>query len=163
MTKIRTRFAPSPTGYLHIGGLRSALFGYLIAKSQNGNFILRIEDTDQKREVAGAADKLIEILNWSGINFDEGAGIGGDFGSYIQSERREVYISYAKELIEKDAAYPCFCSSERLEKMRADQQEKKEPPRYDRCCRDLDKGNVVERIAAGEAYVIRQKIPLLGE
>lgn len=163
MSKVRARFAPSPTGYLHIGGLRSALFGYLTAKSQDGVFLLRIEDTDQKREVEGAADKLLEILKWSGINFDEGAGISGDFGPYIQSERRDIYLSYAKELIEKDSAYYCFCSPERLDKMRTEQQAKKEPPRYDRCCRDLDMEIVKQKISNGEPYVIRQKIPLDSE
>lgn len=163
MPNIRARFAPSPTGYLHIGGLRTALFGFLVAKSQAGDFILRIEDTDQKREVEGAAEKLLEILTWSGIGFDEGAGIGGDFGPYVQSERLEIYQTHVKILLDKDGAYPCFCSSERLQKMRQDQQDKKEAPRYDRCCRSLSKEEAAGRMAANEPYVIRQKMPLEGE
>jgi glutamyl-tRNA synthetase len=163
MDEIRTRFAPSPTGFLHIGGLRTALFSYLVAKSLGGKFILRIEDTDQKRTVEGAADSLAKILKWAGINFDEGPHLGGEYGPYVQSERQEIYDKYKKILLEKGEAYPCFCTAERLEKMRADQQAKKLPPRYDRCCRDLSQEEVEKKIAAGEKYVIRQKMPLEGE
>jgi len=163
MDEVRTRFAPSPTGFLHIGGLRTALFSYLVAKSLGGKFILRIEDTDQKRTVEGAADSLAKILEWSGIDFDEGPHIGGEYGPYVQSERQDIYDKYKEILLEKGEAYHCFCTAERLEKMRADQQVKKLPPRYDRCCRDLSSEEVEKKIAAGEKYVIRQKMPLEGE
>lgn len=163
MAKIRTRFAPSPTGFLHIGGLRTALFSYLVAKSQGGDFILRIEDTDQKRKVEGSEKKLIDIFEWIGLEFDEGPHVGGDFGPYTQSERQEKYDKYKKELLDKDEAYHCFCTPERLQEMREDQQARKEPPRYDRCCRDLSKEDVQKKINAGESFVIRQKMPLEGD
>jgi len=163
MSNIRVRFAPSPTGFLHIGGLRTALFTYLIGKSLGGKVILRIEDTDKKRTVEGAVEGLIRILEWSGIKFDEGPHVGGEFGPYTQSERQAIYDKYRDILLEKDGGYHCFCTAERLEEMRADQQAKKLPPRYDRCCRDLSKEEVAKRIAAGEKYVIRQKMPLEGE
>lgn len=160
---IRTRFAPSPTGYLHIGSLRTALFAYLIAKSLGGKIILRIEDTDQKRYVPDAVEKLISILDWVGIKFDEGPHVGGEYGPYTQSERKDIYEKYGKELVSKGEAYYCFCDSERLEKMRAEQQAKKEPPRYDRCCRDLAPEEINKKINSGARYVIRQKMPLKGE
>jgi glutamyl-tRNA synthetase len=160
MKKIKTRFAPSPTGYLHIGGLRTALFAYLIAKSNDGELILRIEDTDQKREVIDAVDKLKEILDWAGIKFDTGAGIGGKNGPYTQSKRTEIYNRYRDELLARGQAYPCFCSAERLQTMREEQQANKQAPRYDRRCRDLSEDEVKKRIEAGESYVIRQKMPL---
>lgn len=163
MQKIRLRFAPSPTGYLHIGSLRIALFDYLTAKSKGGKLILRIEDTDQKRFVPGAAEKLIDILEWVGLKFDEGHRIGGNYGPYVQSQRREIYDKYKKELLNTGEVYYCFCTPERLEKMRADQQEKKLPPRYDRRCRDLSPEEIKRRIDAGEKYVIRQKMPLEGD
>lgn len=162
MSKVRVRFAPSPTGFLHIGGLRTALFNYLIAKSLQGKLILRVEDTDQKREVEGAVKSLIDILDWSGIKFDEGPNIGGDYGPYIQSERLEIYKKYIKELLEKDKSYHCFCTSDRLQAMREEQQAKKQAPRYDRACRDLSKEEIEKKIKAGEEYVIRQKMPLDG-
>jgi glutamyl-tRNA synthetase len=163
MDKPRLRFAPSPTGSLHIGSLRTVLFGYLIAKNLKGDFILRIEDTDQKREVAGSIDGLLSILKWIGIEFDEGYDFGGDYGPYIQSERQKIYNKYLKELLEKGGAYHCFCAPERLQKMREDQQANKQAPRYDRYCRDLSKEEVEKKITAGENYVIRQKMPLEGE
>ena len=163
MNKPRLRFAPSPTGSLHIGSLRTVLFTYLIAKKLNGDLLLRIEDTDQKREVKGSTEWLIEILKWIGITFDEGYSFGGDFGPYIQSERQEIYNKYLQELLDKGEAYYCFCTSERLQKMREDQQAKKEAPRYDRACRDLSPEEVKAKLSAGEKYVIRQKIPLTGE
>lgn len=162
-TDVRLRFAPSPTGFLHIGNLRSALFGYLLAKSQNGKFILRIEDTDQAREVPGAVSKLLDILHWTGIKFDEGESVGGDYGPYTQTKRLNIYQKYAQELMSKDGAYPCFCRAERLEEMRQKQQAAKQAPRYDRLCRQLEPAEVKRRIAAGEAYVMRQKLPLEGE
>jgi glutamyl-tRNA synthetase len=178
MKKIRLRFAPSPTGYLHIGSLRTVLFDYLAAKSLGGALILRVEDTDQKREVEGAVKNLIEILDWVGIKFDEGPGLiraatngahanvledVGKFGPYIQSQRLPIYKKYADKILNLKEAYPCFCTSERLEKMRADQQAKKLPPRYDRTCRDLSEKEIGEKIKNGEKFVIRQKMPLEGE
>lgn len=163
MNKIRLRLAPSPTGFLHIGNLRTALFGYLLAKSMDGQFILRIEDTDEKREVAGAAESLVKVLNWIGIGFDEGPHLGGAYGPYIQSERKEIYHKYIEELLTRDGAYHCFCSADDLTKMREEQQAEKLPPRYDRRCRNLSKEEVAKRIAAGETYIIRQKLPLDGE
>ncbi|MEA3449987.1 MAG: glutamate--tRNA ligase [Patescibacteria group bacterium] len=158
-TKIKTRFAPSPTGFLHIGGLRTALFAYLIAKSKDGEVILRIEDTDQKREIEGAVDKLIEILDWTGIKFDAGARLGGEDGPYTQSKRQKIYSKYCDRLLASGQAYPCFCSSERLQKMREEQQANKQAPRYDRKCRDLSFEEADAKIKAGESYVIRQKMP----
>jgi len=166
MTKVRTRFAPSPTGFLHMGSLRTVLFGYLIAKTEggkDGQFILRIEDTDQKRKVEGAVEAVVDILNWVGIKFDEGPHVGGDYGPYVQTERLDIYKKYINELLEKGEAYYCFCTPERLEKMRQDQQGEKLPPRYDKTCRNLSKEEVVKRIKAGEKYVIRQKMPLEGD
>ncbi|MFA4942716.1 MAG: glutamate--tRNA ligase [Patescibacteria group bacterium] len=163
MNNIRLRFAPSPTGFLHVGNLRTALFGYLLAKSLTGQFILRIEDTDQKREVTDAAEKLLSILAWVGINFDEGPHIGGPFAPYTQTERVDIYKQYVQELLDKKMAYHCFCTSERLEEMRNQQIADKLAPRYDRHCRDLSKEEVEQKIKAGEKYVIRQKMPLDGE
>jgi len=164
MTKnIRVRFAPSPTGWLHIGSLRTVLFDYLIAKTLGGKLILRIEDTDQKREVKGAVEGLINILDWVGIKFDEGPQVGGEFGPYTQSARMKIYGEQAKALLKKGAAYHCFCTAERLAKMREEQQADKLPPRYDRACRELSEAEVNKRVKAGEKFVIRQKMPLDGE
>jgi len=163
MNNIRLRFAPSPTGFLHIGNLRTALFGYLIAQNLGGKFILRIEDTDQKREVNDAVDKLLNVLGWVGIDFDEGPHRGGPFAPYTQTERLDIYQKYIQELLDKDLAYHCFCSAERLEEMREKQTANKLAPRYDRACRDLTREEVEKRIAQGEKYVIRQKMPLTGE
>ncbi len=162
--EIRLRFAPSPTGFLHIGNLRTAFFGYLLAKSRGGKFILRIEDTDNKREVEGAVESLLDVLHWIGIELDEGPGnIGGNYGPYIQSQRLGIYKEQIDKLLSADKAYPCFCSEERLTKMREDQIAAKKAPGYDRCCRSLSKEDVAAKIAAGEKYVIRQKMPLEGE
>jgi len=161
--KIRLRFAPSPTGFLHIGSLRAALFGYLLTKSQGGKFILRIEDTDQKREVAGATDNLIKILKTMGIEFDEGPHLGGKYGPYTQTERLETYQKFAQELLEKNQAYRCFCSPARLEEMRAQQEKNKQAPRYDGRCRLLSQEESDQRAAQGEAFVIRQKMPTEGK
>jgi len=163
MSNIRVRFAPSPTGFLHVGSLRTILFNYLIAKKGKGKLILRIEDTDQKREVSGAVEGLIDIIDWLGIKFDEGPHIGGDFGPYIQTQRLDIYKKYVNELLASKKAYYCFCSAERLERMRSDQQAKKLPPRYDRNCRDLTEKEIQERIQKGENFVIRQKMPIGGE
>ncbi|HNX11023.1 MAG TPA: glutamate--tRNA ligase [bacterium] len=160
---IRLRFAPSPTGFLHVGNLRTALFGYLIAKSQGGKFILRIEDTDQKREVKGAVKKLLEIMAWVGIEFDEGPYQGGEYGPYIQTQRLKIYQEQIEKLLNEGRAYRCFCSAERLEKMRQDQQKHQEAPRYDRHCRDLSPEKIAEHLKNGDRFVIRQKMPLDGE
>lgn len=163
MSKIRTRFAPSPTGYLHIGSLRTALFDYLLVKSLGGKLILRIEDTDQKRKVEGAVEKLIDILDWLDIKFDEGPHIGGKFGPYIQSERLNIYNKYKDELLKTGKAYYCFCTPERLQKMREEQQKKKQPPRYNRKCRNLNEKEIKDKLKNNEKFVIRQKMPLDGE
>jgi glutamyl-tRNA synthetase len=163
MEIVRTRFAPSPTGYLHVGSLRTALFAYLLAKTKKGKLILRIEDTDRKRYVEGAVEKMIEILDWVGLKFDEGPHIGGDYGPYTQSERVDIYQKYLKELLDKKEAYYCFCSEERLTTMREDQQARKLAPRYDRHCRDLSDDEIINRLQSDEKYVVRQKMPLSGE
>lgn len=160
---VRVRFAPSPTGFLHIGSLRTALFTYLIARAAHGACILRIEDTDQQREVEGATERLIDILRWIGIDFDEGPHIGGSYGPYIQTQRLDKYREHADLLLEKGEAYRCFCTPERLEEMRAEQVSRKAPPQYDRRCRDLPAAEVRERLDAGVRCVIRQKMPLAGE
>ena len=161
--KIRVRFAPSPTGYLHIGSLRTVLFDYLMARGMNAKLILRIEDTDQKREVKGAVDSLINILDWLDIKFDEGPHIGGAFGPYIQSQRLAIYEKYAKQLLQQGKVYRCFCTLQRLEQMRREQQAKKQPPRYDRTCRELSKTEIDTKLKTGAKFVIRQKMPLSGE
>ena len=163
MNNIRLRLAPSPTGFLHLGNLRTALFGFLLAKSMGGKFILRIEDTDQKREVEGAVDSLLNILKWVGITFDEGPHIGGDYGPYIQSQRLDIYKKQADELLAKGGAYRCFCSSERLAKMREEQTAAKQPPRYDRTCRNLSPADIEAKLTNNEPFVIRQAMPLEGE
>jgi len=162
MGKIRTRFAPSPTGFIHLGNLRSALYTYLIAKSKGGDFILRIEDTDQKRFVEGAIDAIYSTLNDCGLNWDEGPDKGGDFGPYIQSERVANYKDYALELVEKDEAYPCFCSEERIANLRQEANDKKETFFYDRHCYGIDKEEAKRRMET-EEFVIRQKTPDEGE
>ena len=129
---VRVRFAPSPTGFLHIGSLRTALFTYLIARSTNGKCILRIEDTDQEREVEGAVESLIEILSWVGITFDEGPHVGGEYGPYVQTQRIDIYNKYTELLLGKGGAYRCFCTPERLKEMREQQRVNKLPTRYDR-------------------------------
>jgi glutamyl-tRNA synthetase len=156
---VRVRMAPSPTGRFHLGSARTALYNYLFARKTGGTFILRIEDTDQKRFVPGAEEEIIRSLDWLGIPPDEGPVHGGDHGPYRQTERREIYNKYAWELVEKGAAFPCFCTAERLEKVRQEQLARKENPRYDGTCRKLDPAEVRRRIDAGEKYVIRFKMP----
>ena len=163
MNNIRLRLAPSPTGFLHLGNLRTALFGYLLAKNLGGKFILRIEDTDQKREVAGAVDSLLEILAWVGLGFDEGPHLGGEYGPYIQSQRLAIYKKYSDELLVKGGAYRCWCSAERLTAMRAEQTANHQPPRYDRTCRDLSQADITIKLKNNEPFVVRQKMPLEGE
>lgn len=160
---IRTRFAPSPTGYMHVGNLRTALFTYLLAKSQpDGKFILRIEDTDQEREVAGATDLIYKTLREVNLDYDEGPDVGGDYGPYIQSQRRDIYKEYAWKLVELGAAYPCFCTKERLDALRAECEKTGETFRYDKHCMSIPLEEARARIAAGEPYVIRQNIPAEG-
>ena len=159
MSQVVTRFAPSPTGYMHIGNLRTALYAYLLSKSQDGIFILRIEDTDQVRLVEGAVDVILDTLKMTGLNYDEGPGVGGPHGPYVQSERKDLYMKYAKLLVEKGHAYYCFCTKERLAQLHEDGAE---GSGYDRHCRDLSKEEVEANLAAGIPFVIRQKMPLEG-
>jgi len=161
--EVRTRFAPSPTGYLHIGGLRTALYAYLFAKKNGGRFILRIEDTDQDRKVDDACEIIYRTLKATGILYDEGPDVGGEFGPYVQSERRELYRKYAEKLVELGAAYYCFCTKERLEGLRSECEKKGEVFKYDKHCMSLSTEEVREKIEAGEPYVIRQNIPREGE
>jgi len=154
----RVRFAPSPTGYLHVGGLRTCLFNFLFAKNQGGKLILRFEDTDQSRKVADAEENLLRSLEWAGITFDESPVAGGDFGPYVQSERLDIYKTHVDQLVSQGDAYPCFCSSEELTAMRDEQIKRKRPPRYDGRCRKLSKEEVQTRIDAKVAHVIRMKI-----
>ncbi len=158
----RTRFAPSPTGRFHIGGARTALYDYLLAKQTGGQFILRIEDTDQKRYVPGAEEEIMHGLRWLGLQWDEGPDIGGPFSPYRQSERKEIYLDYAKQLIQRGAAYRCFCSPQRLAAMRAEQQARKESIHYDGTCRNIDPDEAEKRAARGEPNVIRFKMPKEG-
>jgi glutamyl-tRNA synthetase len=161
--QVRVRFAPSPTGFLHVGGLRTALYNYLYAKSRNGKFILRIEDTDQSRKVEGAAESLVATLKWSGVNYDEGPGKDGGYGPYVQSERLDVYREHAEKLVQSQKAYYCFCTAERLEQIRKEQMAKKLDPRYDRHCRTIPMEEAHRKKDAGDRYVIRMKVPLEGE
>jgi glutamyl-tRNA synthetase len=163
MTPVRTRFAPSPTGYLHVGGLRTALFNYLMAKHHQGQYVLRIEDTDQNRKVEGAVENLIASLKWAGLQHDEGPDIGGAYGPYVQSQRLDIYQYHAQQLIDNGAAYYCFCSPEKLEAMRERQMAKGETPRYDGTCRHLSVDEVSAKLNAGEPHVVRLKMPREGE
>lgn len=160
---VRTRFAPSPTGYLHIGGLRTALYAWLYARKNGGQFILRIEDTDRNRLVDEASEIIYRTLRDTGLTYDEGPDVGGQFGPYIQSDRQEIYQKYAEELVERGAAYYCFCKKDRLEQMRSEAEKKGQVAKYDKHCLSLSKEEVRARIAAGEEYVIRQNIPAEGE
>ena len=162
MNKVRTRFAPSPTGYMHIGNLRTALFTYLIAKQNGGDFILRIEDTDQERYVEGAIDVIYKTLKDVGLVWDEGPDIGGPVGPYIQSQRMGMFKQYAEKLVEMGKAYYCFCDKDRLTELKAVQEASGIAPMYDRHCRNLSKEEIAEKLAAGVPYVIRQKVPLDG-
>ena len=159
---VRTRFAPSPTGYMHVGNLRTALYAYLMAKSQNGTFILRIEDTDQERYVEGAVDIIYNTLKEAGLNWDEGPDVGGPVGPYVQSERMSMFKAYAEKLVESGHAYYCFCDKDRLEVVRVLQKASGQAPKHDGHCRDLSKEEVAEKLAAGIPYVIRQKMPTEG-
>lgn len=157
--EVRTRFAPSPTGFMHVGNLRTALYEYLVAKSQGGKFILRIEDTDQERIVEGAVDVIYDTLKTAGLTHDEGPDVGGDYGPYVQSERKDMYLPYAEQLIKEGKAYRCFCTKERLEKI----QSETVGGGYDRHCRDLPQEEIDRLLAQGVPYVIRQKMPITGK
>jgi len=162
-SNVRVRFAPSPTGPLHVGGLRSALFNWLFARHHGGVFILRIEDTDRKRYDPEALSDLLESLRWLGLDWDEGPEVGGDYGPYFQSERLDLYQKYARQLVEGGHAYYCFCSPERLARLRQEQQQRKESALgYDRHCRWLDPHQAADRVARGEPHVVRLKMPLEG-
>lgn len=160
---VRTRFAPSPTGYMHIGNLRTALYTYLIARKNNGKFILRIEDTDRARYVDGAIQVIYDTLKKAGLNWDEGPDVGGDYGPYVQSERMGMFKDYALQLIEKGEAYYCFCDKERLEELRKIQDASRIAPMYDRHCRNMTKEQINAELEKGTPYVIRQKMPLEGQ
>lgn len=157
--KIRVRFAPSPTGYLHVGGARSALFNYLFAKKCGGTFILRIEDTDQNRFVEGALKEIYDSLKWLGLDWDEGPEVGGNYGPYIQSQRTDIYKKYAQELLESGHAYRCFCTPERIATVRELQEKTKQPTGYDRTCRTLTDEQIKQNLDKGMPFVVRFKIP----
>ncbi|MGI5848447.1 MAG: glutamate--tRNA ligase [Christensenellales bacterium] len=163
MKQVRTRFAPSPTGYLHIGGLRTALYAWLFARKNGGKFILRIEDTDLNREVPGAKDMIYSTLKQTGLYYDEGPDVGGDFGPYVQSERAQIYKKYAEKLIECNAAYRCFCTKERLAQDRTKAEARGETYTYDKHCLSLTEQEIARRLNAKEPYVIRQNIPREGK
>lgn len=160
---VRVRFAPSPTGRLHLGGGRTALYNYLLARQTGGKFILRIEDTDRKRFVPGAEEELMVGLKWMGLDWDEGPDIGGDFGPYRQSERKEIYLNHARLLIESGNAYYCFCQPERLVQIRQEQMQKKAPLHYDGLCRGINPEEARQRVESGEPHVIRFKTPQEGQ
>lgn len=162
MNKVRTRYAPSPTGFMHVGNLRTAIFEYLVAKHNNGEFILRIEDTDQTRKVEGAVDFIYNTLKLCNINIDEGPNNKGKYGPYIQSERLPIYKEYAEKLVQMGKAYYCFCTEERLEKLRKEAEKNKVAFMYDGHCKNLSKAEIEEKIKNGEKYVIRQKMPKEG-
>ncbi|QKO29619.1 glutamate--tRNA ligase [Caproicibacterium lactatifermentans] len=155
---VRTRFAPSPTGFMHVGNLRTALFEYLIAKSQGGTFVLRIEDTDQERFVEGATDVIYHTLQQVGLQHDEGPDVGGPYGPYVQSQRKSIYLPYAQQLVKEGKAYYCFCSKERL----ATLHDENGLGGYDRHCRNLPQAEVQQLLQSGKPWVIRQKMPLEG-
>ena len=158
MAEVRTRFAPSPTGFMHVGNLRTALYEYLVAKSQGGKFVLRIEDTDRERLVEGAQDVIYKTLEQVGLQHDEGPDVGGAYGPYIQSQRKDLYKPYAQQLVKEGKAYYCFCTKERLESLHNEEG----IGGYDRHCRDLPQEEVQRLLDAGTPYVIRQKVPLTG-
>ncbi|WP_278681836.1 glutamate--tRNA ligase [Paraclostridium bifermentans] len=164
---VRVRFAPSPTGFVHIGSLRTALYNYLFAKRMGGEYILRVEDTDRTRLVDGAIENMLEAMSWAGVNHTEGVILDenknvtqvGPYGPYIQSERLDIYKNYIQELLDSGKAYYCFCSKERLDEVREQQKEAGETPKYDGHCRNLSKEEVEAKLAAGEEHVIRLKLP----
>ena len=165
MSTVRTRFAPSPTGRMHVGNLRTALYAYLIAKHENGSFMLRIEDTDQERFVDGALEIIYRTLAKTGLIHDEGPDKDGGYGPYVQSERNAqgIYLKYARQLIEQGDAYYCFCTKERLDSLKSSVgEDSKEIAVYDKHCLHLDKEEVEAKLAAGEPHVIRFHMPTEG-
>lgn len=159
---VRVRFAPSPTGFQHIGGFRTALFDWLLARHDGGKFLLRIEDTDIARTVPGAVDAIVAGFRWLGLDWDEGPDAGGPYGPYFQTQRRDLYRAYSHQLIASGHAYRCFCTPERLQRVREELQARNEPPRYDRHCRALTSEVQATRAAAGEPFVVRFAVPLTG-
>ena len=157
--EVRTRFAPSPTGYMHIGNLRSGLYAYLFARHNHGKFLLRIEDTDQERFVEGATDLIYRTLKDVGMNWDEGPDIGGEYGPYVQSERKSMYLPFAEQLIKSGHAYRCFCTKEELEERRAAAAARGETFKYDKHCLHLSEAEIQAKLDAGVPYVIRQNVP----
>ncbi|MDD5672977.1 MAG: glutamate--tRNA ligase [Chitinivibrionales bacterium] len=157
--EIRVRFAPSPTGYLHVGGARTALFNYLFARRSGGTFILRIEDTDRGRFQESALEEIYQSLRWLGLDWDEGPQKGGEVGPYIQSERLDRYQKYADQLIQSEHAYRCFCTPQRLEEVRLKREKEKQSTGYDRLCRDLTPAQIEENLAQNKPYIVRLKIP----
>lgn len=157
--EVRVRYAPSPTGFLHIGGLRTALYNYLFARHHNGKFILRVEDTDRARFVEGAVEDFLYMLDWAGIEIDEGPNKDGGYGPYYQSQRLDLYEKHAKQLLDEGKAYRCFCSSERLDQMRKFQEKSKLPPKYDRTCLRLSQDEIQKKLEAGESFTVRMKVP----
>lgn len=163
MLKVRTRYAPSPTGFMHVGNLRTALYEYLIAKSNNGDFVLRIEDTDRERLVPGAVDVIYETLKEVGLKYDEGPNIGGKYGPYVQSERKNLYKQMAEQLVKEGKAYYCFCTKERLDNLHNQQNSKGETfGGYDRHCRNLTPEEIEKLLIEKTPHVIRQKVPTEG-
>ncbi|HLE27890.1 MAG TPA: glutamate--tRNA ligase, partial [Anaerolineales bacterium] len=162
MGSVRVRFAPSPTGHFHIGGARTALYNYLLARQTGGQFILRIEDTDVKRSTPEALEELKEALRWLGIHWDEGPDVGGPHAPYTQLARKEIYLKYAQQLLDSGHAYRCFCTPERLHQVREAQKKRKEPPQYDGLCRALSPQEAAARAAGGEKFTIRFKTPKEG-
>jgi glutamyl-tRNA synthetase len=162
MKPARVRFAPSPTGHMHLGSARTALYDFLLARKTGGQFILRIEDTDQKRYVEGAEQELLDGLHWLGLDWDEGPDKGGEYGPYRQSERKEIYQKYARQLVETGHAFYCFCSPERLKSVREEQINNKVQAKYDGTCRHIPLAEADKRIAAGESFVVRFKTPKEG-
>ncbi|MCK5197335.1 MAG: glutamate--tRNA ligase, partial [Spirochaetales bacterium] len=160
---VRVRYAPSPTGLQHIGGVRTALFNYFFARSMGGKFILRVEDTDRERFSEESLKHLYDTLEWLGIDWDEGPVKGGPYGPYVQSERSELYREYAEKLVEEGKAYHCFCTTERLDGLREVQKKEKKSYGYDRYCRDLSDEETAQIKAEGLMSVIRLKIPLEGK
>ncbi|MHC5528917.1 glutamate--tRNA ligase [Priestia megaterium] len=158
-SEVRVRYAPSPTGHLHIGNARTALFNYLFARNQNGKFIIRIEDTDQKRNIEGGEESQLRYLKWLGIEWDESIDVGGEYGPYRQSERTEIYQKYTEELLEKGLAYHCYCTSEELEKEREEQQANSQMPRYSGKCRNLTAEQRAELEGEGREPSIRFRVP----
>ena len=158
----RVRVAPSPTGHMHLATARTALYDYLLARQTGGKFVLRIEDTDVRRTVPGSEQELMDGLRWLGLEYDEGPDVGGPFGPYRQTDRRDLYLEHAQILVDRGLAYPCFCTPERLENMRADQQRQRLPPHYDGLCRRLEPDDAGGRAASGMRHVIRFKMPKEG-